>query len=141
MQHSAMVDEQYMAIGSNIDQALQEKIVKGEYVDFVRLLARDKPQYDDNRLEIVNKGGCTYFVLALESFYKWEEVFRTYSNLYLRGHPHKTAELIQYNHIIFTASMSYVWENVYTYDKEFRSHLAVFPDYSWAIILQQAWSM
>ena len=27
------------------------------------------------------------------------------------------------------------------YDKEFRMHLGAFPDRSWAIILQQTWSM
>ena len=39
------------------------------------------------------------------------------------------------------ASSMYIWENVYTYDREFRTHLNYFPDQSWAIILQQAWAM
>ena len=43
--------------------------------------------------------------------------------------------------MIFTASLSYLLENVYTYDHEFRAHMAIYPDRSWAIILQQAWSM
>ena len=43
--------------------------------------------------------------------------------------------------MIFTAASTYVWENVYAYDREFRMHIANYPDRSWAIILQQAWSM
>ena len=35
----------------------------------------------------------------------------------------------------------YTWDNVYGYDKEFRMHLAKHPNRSWAVILQQAWSI
>ena len=43
--------------------------------------------------------------------------------------------------MIFTAAGSYIWDNVYNYDREFRTHISYYPDRSWAIILQQAWSM
>ena len=43
--------------------------------------------------------------------------------------------------MIHTIALAYTWENVYTYDKEFRLHMARFPQRSWAIILQQAWSL
>ena len=56
-------------------------------------------------------------------------------------HPSKSAELLQYNHTIHTASMSYVWDNVYSYDKEFRHHISRHPKRSWGVILQQAWTM
>lgn len=35
----------------------------------------------------------------------------------------------------------YQWDNVYTYDKEFRIHMSHYPQRNWSIILQQAWSM
>ena len=137
MQHLSMVDECYLVIGVHIDSVTQEKIQRGEYVDFARLLPRYRMQYDDGRLEIVHKGGQAFFMSASEweasatgaitSFNKWEQAFRIYSNIYSRAHPTRSTELIQYNHIIFTASLSYVWENVYTYDSEFRMHLANFP--------------
>ena len=34
MQHSALVDEKYIAIRTNIDQNLRDKIMQSEYVDF-----------------------------------------------------------------------------------------------------------
>ena len=50
-------------------------------------------------------------------------------------------QLIQYNHVICTASTTFTWENVYSYDKEFRAHMGNYPGRNWGIILQQAWSM
>ena len=77
----------------------------------------------------------------ISSFSRWEQAFRIYSNLLTRVYPGKASELIQYNHIIYTASLSFAWDNVYFYNKEFRMHISKFPQHSWAIILQQAWSM
>ena len=57
------------------------------------------------------------------------------------AYPGKVSELIQYNHIIYTASLSFIWDNVYLYNKEFRLHISKFPQRSWCIILWQAWSM
>ena len=59
----------------------------------------------------------------------------------MRAHPHRAAELAQYNHLIHTAAQSFVWDNVYMYDKDFRLHLANHPQRSWSLILQQAWSV
>ena len=150
MQHSSMVDECYISVGGNIDQGLRDKICRGEYVDFARLLPRNKlgNNPSEQKMELINKGGQTFFVpandkdsLSVSSFHCWEQAFRVYSNIYLQDHQDRAAELIQYNHIICTASASFVWENVYNYDKEFRQHLSMFPNRSWAIILQQAWSL
>ena len=76
----------------------------------------------------------------ISNYHKWEQVFCIYSNVYLRAHPERAVELIQYNHMIHMASQSYIWENVYLYDRDFHLHLARNPNQSWSIILQQAWS-
>ena len=146
--HSTMVDENYVAIGGFVEPSLCDKIINGEYVDFARLLPRGRVSLDaGGKLELVNRGGQTFFVPAgceqgvISNFSKWEQAFHVFSNIYMRKHPERATELIQYNHIIFMASSMYIWENVYTYDREFRTHLNYFPDRSWAIILQQAWAM
>ena len=99
-------------------------------------------------MEIVNRNGKTYFVPRVDSdnhsisnFSRWEQAFRIYLNVYTRAHPKKSSELIQYNHIIHSISLTYVWNNVYSYDKEFRLHLSKHPERNWSVILQQAWSM
>ena len=101
---------------------------------------------DDQKLELVNRGGHTFFVPAeressITNFHKWEQAFRAYSNIHTQEHPDRATELIQYNHVIFTASSSYQWQNIYLYDREFRTHLSYYREHSWGIILQQAWLM
>ena len=133
MQHSSLVDENYLVIGGNVDAGLCEKIIKGEYIDFAKLLPQQRSTYasDETKLELINKGGQTFFVPVnrdqgngITSFNKWEQVFRVYSNIYSKEFPDRAAELIQYNHVIFTAAGTYVWENVYSYDRDFRTHLS-----------------
>ena len=146
------MDESYLVVGNYVEESLRLRIINGEYVDFARLLPRDRVSLEeDNRMELINKNGHTYFVPAankgtgenqgISSFSRWEQAFRVFSNIYTNQYPHRSSELIQYNHIIYTASLSFTWENVYLYDKEFRLHIARFPQRSWSIILQQAWTM
>ena len=77
---------------------------------------------------MVNKGGLSYWVpvadhetTAISNYGKWEQAFRVFSNIYTSVHTNWAGELIQYHHIIHTASQAYSWENVYRYDKEFRN--------------------
>ena len=118
MQHSSMVDERYLMIGTHVDQNLTEKIIRGDYIDFARLLPKQGSigMDSEEKLELVYKNGQTYFVPArdrdssgITSFHKWEQVFRVFSNIYLKGRPDRASELIQYNHVIFTASNTYIW--------------------------------
>ena len=141
--HSAMVEEDYLLVAAHVDSVTLGKIVTGDYVDFAKLIPRDKVlQEDDQRLEVVVRGGKTFWVPAadrevqsIHNFSKWEQAFRIYSDIYLRSHPARSTELIQYNHIIHTAALTYIWDNVYTYDKEFRLHLSRHPERCWGIIL------
>ena len=99
-------------------------------------------------MELINKEGRPVWVpvserdnFSINSFNRWEQAFRVYSDIYLKVHPNKAQEMIQYNHIIFTASLSFHWDNVYRYDKLFRMHMEQNPTRSWGIILQQAWAL
>ena len=149
---TGMGDLQHHVVANYIEDSLRMRIENGEYVDFARLLPRNRVLLEeDTRMELVNKNGHTYFVPAsshgsadsavISSFSRWEQAFRVFSNIFTNRFPHRSSELIQYNHIIYTAALSFSWDNVYLYDKEFRLHMARFPQRSWAIILQQAWTM
>ena len=39
---SALVDESYIVVGGHLDEVMIEKISKGDYVDFAKLIPRDK---------------------------------------------------------------------------------------------------
>ena len=146
---SATVDENYLVIWAHVDPSLQLKIINNEYIDFARLVPKNKMSRDqDHKMELISKGGYTYFFPVSEhetanisSFSKWEQAFRVFSNIFTHAHPHKASELIQYNHVIQTAANSFIWDNVYTYNHEFRMQISHFPNRSWAVILQQVWSM
>ena len=127
--HHAVVDEEYLVVGGHIDQALQEKIARMEYIDFSRLIPRDSVtgKVDDNWMELINRGGATFFApvsdregTVINGFPRWEQAFRIYSNILTRTFPSKASKLIQYNHTIYTAAQSFSWDNVYLYDRELR---------------------
>ena len=148
--HSALVDQNYFMVAGHVDDTTHCKIIQGEYVDFARLLPRDRVgMVEDNRMELINHNGQAFYVPAtdrdnnnsINNFHRWELAFWVFSDIYLQHHPTRTAALIQYNHIIQVASLTYNWDNVYRYDREFRLHIAQNPGRSWGIILQQVWSV
>ena len=78
---------------------------------------------------------------TITGFARWNQAFRVYLDIYTSKYPECTSQLIQYEHVIQIAAYSYAWENIYLYDREFRGHIERFPNWSWAVILQQAWTM
>ena len=129
----AKIDEDYQMIDAHVDEAFKKKVIGFEYIDFSKLIVKNKTvrEEENQRLEIVNKNGMSYLAPVQErdgtqisSYAKWEQAFRVYSNIITGTFPHKATELLQYHHAIHTAAMSYVWENVYAYDKEFRHHIS-----------------
>ena len=101
---------------------------------------------EPQRLEMIMKDGHVFWMLVsdhtkINGFGRWEQAFRIFSNIYSQAHPHRSSELLQYSHLIHTASLTYIWDNMYCYDVDFHLHMAMFPSQSWAIILQQAWSL
>ena len=144
----ALMDNEYQMIGSHLDKQIKRKIQCFEYVDFSKLVHRNKSFSDDQRLELISKNGMTYLspmserkAVNINSYLRSEQAFIVYSNVLTECFPQKATELLQYNHTIHTASMSYIWDNVYHYDKEFRHHISRHPTWSWAVILQQAWTI
>ena len=109
--HDFVMDESYLLVGNNVQDSVRSKIINGEYVDFVKLLPHDRVSMEeDNRMEMINKGGMSYWVpiadrentSTINGFNKWEQAFRVFSNIYSSQYPEKAGELIQYNRGIHT---------------------------------------
>ena len=124
----SQIDQDYQMIDSHVEESLRNKVQGFEYVDFSKLLPRSKGCRDEDgqRLEIINKNGVSYLspvedrdVTSINSYFKWEQAFRIFSNIITSKFPNKATELLQYNHTIQTAAMSYQWDNVYSYDRKF----------------------
>ena len=113
--HPLLLDEDYLVIGGFVDQSTREKIGNGEYIDFSKLIPKDHvTSEEDNRMEMINKGGMSYWVpvsdrevSSINGFNKWEQAFRVFSNIYTSYHPDRAGELIQYNHVIHTAAQNF----------------------------------
>ena len=111
--HSAFIDETYIVVGNHVDINTVEKIKKGDYLDFGKLIPRDRIlAEEDQRLEMVIRGNKTYYVpvnetTSITSYAKWEQAFRVFANIYTKENPHRSSELIEYNHVIHTIAMSY----------------------------------
>ena len=57
------MDESYIVVGSHLDCLMVERIERGEYVDFGKLVPKDRILIeDDQRLEMIIRGGKTYYV-------------------------------------------------------------------------------
>ena len=65
---TSAMDNSYNMVGSNLDLLTKEKIRKGEYIDFSKLLPRDKlsSAAEEGCMDLVHKGGQTYFIPAAE---------------------------------------------------------------------------
>ena len=128
------MDNNYQMIDAHIDEVLKNKILNFEFIDFSKLLTKNKGlRDDDQRMEIVSRNGMTYLTLVsdkdclqISHYGRWEQAFRIFSNILTSKYPKKATELLQYNPTIYTASTSYVWENVFAYDHEFRTHIVDF---------------
>ena len=143
---SAVIDKTYFVVGSNLDLQTMEHIQQVDYIDFGKLIPKDRILIEDQRLEMVIRKGRTFYVpvsdtASINSFQRWEQAFRVYENLYTKKHSERSSELIEYNQIIHTESLNFIWDNVYLYDKDFRLHMARNPERNWGVIPQQAWSL
>ena len=147
--HSMWVDEKYCSVASHVDPLIKERIIRGQYVDFSKLIPKDRIQMEESaqKMQLVMKGGNTFFIPAsdnvtvISNIQRWDQAFRVFSEIYCRQNVNRSTELIQYSHVIHSAASTYVWDNVYAYDKDFRLHIAENPGRSWAILLHQARAM
>ena len=93
MSPSALVDEGYIVVGAHLDLVTVEKISNGEYVDFSKLLPRDRViAEEDTRMEMIVKNGRMYWVpvantVNINSFAKWEQAFRSFPIFFVKLTP------------------------------------------------------
>ena len=97
---TAVVDEGYFVVGAHLDEAMVEKIGRGEYVDFGKFIPKDRVMAEEDcRLKMVIKNGWTFWspvgnAVFINSFVKLEQAFQVFSNIYCKANPHRAAELI-----------------------------------------------
>ena len=134
------MDDDFFHITCHIDESLRSKISRGEFVELEKLLPKDRVSgrlTEDNKMELVNKNGLTYFVPMndrekINSVRKWEQAFRVYAAIYSQANLHRSPEIWQYIHVINMTASAFIWENVASYDFTFRQLMSAYPHCSWA---------
>ena len=146
-------DDDFFHLTCHIDSNLKAKIEKGQFVDLDKLLPKERSSFDpsqnianETKLEWVQSEGSTYLVPAkrisrINCFRRWEQAFQMYATIYCTENPQRAREIWQYVSVINTASMSYSWDNVYSYDITFRQLMEFNPERSWAVTYNQMWNL
>ena len=142
-------DGEYMHVTCHVDEVTKGKIRRGEFVELIKLWFRHKDfkRYGqaEQKMELINKQGRTYFAPAEESsringIRQWEQAFRVYATIYAQANPHRAHEIFQYINIITEAAKSYTWECIAYYDFTFRKMMADKPNRSWAKSFPELWT-
>lgn len=142
-------DAQHRSLGSHIDKAMEMKIVRGEYVELHELLPRrrlGRSRFSKPAMKLINDNGVQKWVeeqddQLINSYRKWEEPFEIYASIYVRGNPGRADELYDYKYTIRDAANTYIWDNVYDYDIEFRLHMEKCKNNCrWSAKLDYEWS-
>ena len=142
-------DDEFFHLMCHVDKSLRTKIQNGEYVELEKLLPRGRAFSqcfaDENRMQLVNRKGGSYWVPAekekVNTLKKWDQAFRVYASIYSRANPHRSHEIWQYVHVIMTAASHYIWENVAEYDVTFCQLMAAYPHRNWGKIYNQMWNL
>ena len=67
MVHSVMVDEMYSVVAAHVDEVTYDKIIQGKYVDFSKLIPKDKiADEEEDILQLVQRNGQTYYTSVKE---------------------------------------------------------------------------
>ena len=122
---AGLSDNDFFHLTCHIDPNLRSKIEQGAYVDLEKLLPKDKVKNrisDDTRLEWVHRNGGTFLVPAndrenkINGIRHWDQAFRVYATIYCGANPQRSREIWHYVSVINTATASYAWDNVASYD-------------------------
>lgn len=145
---TAEMDDRFFHSSAHIDKSLKEKNEKGEYIDLVKLLLKEKVLHSSCKLNMVNRDARFYFVPANEkepptinSLRWWEQAFEVYVTIYTQVHPERSSELLWYSFNIRTATSTFIWDNVYNYESNFRYLMKDYPTCNWGTVYQQGWSL
>ena len=133
-------------------RSLEEKILRGEYVDFALLLpdSLTHPQAPNLqfRLEDSSPGSAGTPITmvckkkpVIDSFHKWVDAFTTFMLVVVNTYPGRAAELIKYLQIISRAEAKFRGLTWGHYDEQFRRHAAHDLSLTWGLVDLELWTV
>ena len=137
-----------------LEKSLEDKILRGEYVDFTLLLpdsiAHPPPQSPSVQLQVEDSapGSFTAPVTmvrrkkpVIDNFHKWLDAYTSYMLVIVAAFPRRALELVKYQQIISKAVSQFKGLAWLAYDEQFRRRAAYDLTLSWDVVDMELWTI
>ena len=141
-----------LGLSRPVDKTLEDKILRGEYIDFALLLPDTLYQSQTPeiqlRLDDSSSGPMGSRVTmvrkkkpVIDTFPKWLDAFMTYMLILVNAYPRRALELIKYQQIISRAVAKFKGLAWLSYDQQFRRRAAYDLSLSWDKVDLELWTV
>ena len=135
-----------------LDRSLEDKILRGEYIDFSLLLpdsiAHPQAPALQLRFDELSPGslGSPITVIRkrkpiIDSFHKWLDAYTTYMLTLVSHYPRRALELLKYQQIISRAESKFRGLTWLSYDEQFRHRAAQDLSLNWGLVDLELWTV
>ena len=135
-----------------VDRHLEDKILRGEYVDLALLLPDNLYQSQTPELQLrlddsaLGSLGSPVTMVrkrkpVIDTFQKWLDAFTTYMLVLVTAYPRRALELIKYQQIISRAVTKFKGMAWLSYDQQFRRRAAYDLTISWDKVDLELWTV
>ena len=141
-----------LGLHRHLDKSLEDKILRGEYIDFSLLLPDSitHPQAPALQLRCDESfpGSLGYPINMIrkrnpivDSFHKWLDAYTTYMIAIVSHYPRRALELLQYQQIISRAESKFRGLTWLSYDVQFRCRAAHDLNLNWGSVDLELWTV
>ena len=131
---------------------MEDKILRGEFIDFTLLLpdSLTQPQVPELQLPLddLSPGSlsCPLSMVrkrkpAIYTFHKWLDAYTTYLLVIVAAYPRRSIELLKYQQIISRAETKFQGLAWVSYDEQFRRRAANDVSLSWDQVDLELWTV
>ena len=135
-----------------LDQSLEDKILRGEYIDFSLLLPDSiaHPQAPSFQLRfdesLPGSLGSPLTMIRkrkpiIDSFHKWLDAYTTYMLTLVSHYPRRAIELLKYQQIISRAESKFRGLTWLSYDEQFHRRAAQDLSLNWGLVDLELWTV
>ena len=141
-----------LGLNCPLDKTIEDKILRGEYIDFSLLLPDNIYRSQSPALQIRyedsspgSQGSPLTLVKrkkpVIDSFHKWLDAFTAYMLVIVAAHPRRALELVKYQQIISKAVSKFKGMAWLSYDEQFRRRAAYDLNLPWDKIDLELWTV
>ena len=140
-----------LGLNRPLDKPLEDKILRGEYIDFCLLLPDSvQSQVPDIQFRIADPSpgpmGTPITMVRkrkaqIDCFHKWIDAFTVFMMVIVTAYPRRSKELLRYMQIISLAATKFRGLAWLSYDEQFRRRAALDLTLSWDQIDLELWAI